>query len=144
MTNNDGDAETHANMDGVDVAKVSEKPVQAQQAADNSCTGVPRSGPDRHRVTSLTRQCRSVAENMDGEPVGGPISATDTDGDALLFTVSGDDAASFKTDDNGQISTKVKLDYETKDTYMVMLTAIRPVGRDGQHHGDRHRHGRER
>ena len=65
---------------------------------------------------------------MDGEPVGGPISASDKDGDALLYTVSGDDAASFKTDHNGQISTKVKLDHETKDTYMVMLTATDPSG----------------
>ena len=60
--------------------------------------------------------------------MGGPISATDTDGDAMLYTLSGDDSASFKVDNNGQIKTKVKLDFETKDEYMVALTATDPSG----------------
>ena len=60
--------------------------------------------------------------------MGAPSPPPTKDGDALLFTLSGDDAASFKTDNNGQITTKVKLDFETKDTYMVMLTATDPSG----------------
>ena len=65
---------------------------------------------------------------MADETVGGPISATDTDGDAMLYTVSGGDSASFKVDNAGQIRTKVKLDFETKSEYMVALTATDPSG----------------
>ena len=106
--------------------KVSEKPVQASKP-DNSAPVF----PDQDLTTQGDQSdsaSRSVAENMDDETVGGPISATDDDGDALLFTLSGDDAASFKVDNNGQIKTKVKLDFETKDTHMVMLTASDPSG----------------
>ena len=81
---------------------------------------------------------------MDDETVGGPISATDTDGDAMLYTLSGDDSASFKVDNNGQIKTKVKLDFETKDEYMVALTATDPSGAADSILGDRHGHRRAR
>ena len=74
---------------------------------------------------------REVVENKADENVGGPITAGDEDGDALMYRLSGDDAASFKlVGNNGQIQTKVKLDYETKDMYVVALTAERPVGCD--------------
>ena len=70
---------------------------------------------------------RSVAENADeGTKVGEPIPAEDTD--ALLYRISGDDASSFKVDDNGQITTTVKLDFETKSEYAVGLLAIDPTG----------------
>ena len=107
-------------------SKVSEKPVQASDAANTA----PKF--QDQDLTTLGDQSdeamRSVPENMDDENVGGPINAVDADGDAMLFTLSGDDAASFKTDNNGQIKTKVKLDFETKDMYMVALTATDPSG----------------
>ena len=59
--------------------------------------------------------------------VGSVIAAKDPDpnADPLIYTLSGADAGSFRVRDNGQIEVGAgtKLDYETKDTYMVTLTA---------------------
>ena len=68
-----------------------------------------------------------VTDNT-ADNVGGPLTATDPDpnADPLIYTLSGDDAGSFRVrQDNGQIEVAAgaKLDYETKDTYMVTLTA---------------------
>ena len=73
---------------------------------------------------------RSVKENQEkGTRVGEPIAAADDDKDLLLYTRSGADAASFKIDrKTGQLTTAEKLDYEMKDSYMVMVTATDPSG----------------
>ena len=59
--------------------------------------------------------------------MGSVVTAEDPDPneDRLIYTLSGDDAASFRVRDNGQIEVGAgtKLDYETKQTYMVTLTA---------------------
>ena len=77
---------------------------------------------------------RSVPENAK-TTVGDPVTATDGNGDMLIYSLSGADAASFtidsglKADDTaGQIKTAEKLDYETKDMYMVVVTATDPSG----------------
>ena len=124
--NIEGDGDTTDDDDMEMVSKVSEKPVQPSDPANAA-----PNFPDQDLTTpddQSDEAMRSVAENMAEETVGGPISATDTDGDAMLYTLSGDDAASFKVDNNGQIKTKVKLDFETKDEYMVALTATDPSG----------------
>ena len=48
----------------------------------------------------------------------------------MIYTLSGPDAASFKLDsrNDGQIQTKVELDYEAKSSYTVTLTATDPLG----------------
>ena len=68
---------------------------------------------------------RSVAENtMAGEDIGNPVAANDANGDALTYALSGTDAASFDIDPaTGQLMTKVALDFETKGSYEVMVTA---------------------
>ena len=72
---------------------------------------------------------RSVKENAKGEKVGEPIGAVDADKDLLLYTHSGDDAGSFNIDKKtGQLTTKVKLDFEAKDEYTVTVTATDPSG----------------
>ena len=87
---------------------------------------------------------RKVAEDADaGDNVnvnldvsGTPVVATDTadadDGDdmSILYLLSGADAASFDIDSTGQImvGASAMLDYETKDTYMVTVTARDPEG----------------
>ena len=72
---------------------------------------------------------RSVAENADGANVGDPVTALPMDGDLLLYSVSGADVGSFKINRaSGQITTAMKLDYETKDMYMVVVTATDPSG----------------
>ena len=60
------------------------------------------------------------------DPAAGPVTATDANEDpaVLTYTLSGTDAASFDIDrPDGQLKTKAKLDYETKDSYMVTVTA---------------------
>ena len=68
---------------------------------------------------------RSVAENtVAGEDIGNPVAARDANGDALTYTLSGTDAASFDIDQaTGQLKTKADLDYETKASYAVTVTA---------------------
>ena len=68
---------------------------------------------------------REVAENtVAGEDIGAPVAATDADDAALTYTLSGTDAASFDIDPaTGQLKTKADLDYETKDSYAVTVTA---------------------
>ena len=59
-----------------------------------------------------------------GTAIGGPVSATDPDGDTLDYTLGGADTGSFTIDgSSGQISTAVVLDYETKNSYSVTVTA---------------------
>ncbi len=67
---------------------------------------------------------RTVAENTaKGVNIGNPITATDTDNDALTYTLSGPDAAAFDIDNTtGQLKTKAELDYETKNAYTVTVT----------------------
>ena len=71
---------------------------------------------------------RSVAENTaTGENIGAPVAATDGDGDTLTYTLGGDDAGAFYiVETSGQLLTKTPLDYETKPSYMVTVTATDP------------------
>ena len=73
---------------------------------------------------------RSVAENMKEVDVGAPVVAKDDD--LLMYAV--DDTTRFSVNNDGQIKTKVELDYEAlpEDAkyYMVMLTAMDPSGAD--------------
>ena len=68
---------------------------------------------------------RTVAENTAaGENIGTPVRATDANGDALTYALSGTDTASFAIDsDTGQLMTLTALDYETKATYSVTVAA---------------------
>ena len=72
---------------------------------------------------------RSVYENSPaGTAVGQPITAADTD--ALTYSLSGNGAASFAVDANGQITVAVgsSLDYETTNSYSLTLTATDTSG----------------
>ena len=74
---------------------------------------------------------RGVAENTaSGENIGDPVRATDDEGDALTYSMSGADAASLTIGrTSGQIRTKDALDYETEpNTYTVTVTAADPAG----------------
>ena len=68
---------------------------------------------------------RSVAENTAaGEDIGNPVAANDANGDTLTYALSGTNAASFDIDPaTGQLMTLEALDYETKRTYSVTVTA---------------------
>ena len=76
------------------------------------------------------RTTRSVRENLPvGTNVGSPVTATDTDqGDTLTYALSGiddvDTADSFDiVPETGQIRTTAVLDYETRSTYTLTVTA---------------------
>ena len=63
------------------------------------------------------------------EDLGSPITATDTDGDTLTYTLGGLDAAKFDLDaSSGQLATKVgeSYDREAKASYSVTVTATDP------------------
>ncbi len=68
---------------------------------------------------------RSIAENSpSGMNIGGPVSATDVDSDTLTYSLGGTDAASFGIDSStGQLQTSAVLDYETRSSYSVTVTA---------------------
>ena len=73
---------------------------------------------------------REVAENTAaGEDIGGPVTATDDEGDELAYSLIGADASSLTIGrTSGQIRTKAALDYETKSSYSVTVTAADPAG----------------
>ena len=59
--------------------------------------------------------------------IGDPVEATDADADTLTYALGGTDAASFDIEPGtGQLMTKDALDYETKNSYEVMVTATDP------------------
>ena len=66
---------------------------------------------------------RSVAENTpSGAAIGAPVAATDADGDPLIYSLSGTDAASFAVDSgSGQLRTRAALNYEDRTTYAVTV-----------------------
>ena len=68
---------------------------------------------------------RSVAENTAaGMNIGAPVQATDVDNDTLIYTLGGDDMASFTIESTtGQLMTMAALDYETETSYSVTVTA---------------------
>ena len=92
----------------------------------------------------ITETTRKVAENVDagtlfGDGMDGddtdvldneePVEATDPNTDKLTYTLGGPDEASFDIGrGTGQLETKAKLDYETKNSYMVTVTATDPHG----------------
>ena len=74
---------------------------------------------------------RSIEENSEaGTAVGEPVTATDADGDMLTYALSGADAMYFTIDNMGQIKVgaDAMLDYETKMSHMVTITATDPGG----------------
>ena len=127
---------TYMDSLGADVAiAVSEGKVQVSRP-DNTA---PKFADDQNPNTpgDQADAVRSVAENLVGN-VGDPVTADPIDGDLLIYTLSGPDEASFTISSGltptppappeGQIRTAVKLDYERKSRYMVVVTATDPSG----------------
>ena len=72
-----------------------------------------------------TSTTRSIAENTGaGQNIGNPVSATDSDGDRLTYSLQGGDASAFTiVSGSGQLRTRsgVTYDYETKNSYSVTV-----------------------
>ena len=127
-------------VDAGDKANLStEKAVQASEAA-NTAPKFPDQDPATPGDQSDTAT-RSVAENQEkGASIGDAVDATDADGDALVYSIGGPDAASFEVvsgtgyghtapeTDIAKIKTAEKLDYETKSVYTIVLVATDPSG----------------
>ena len=75
---------------------------------------------------------RSVPENSPpGTSVGEPVTAADPESDTLTYRISGTDASLFGIESaTGQITvgTGTVLDFETRYSYTVTVTAIDPFG----------------
>ena len=75
---------------------------------------------------------RRIAENAAaGDPVGGPVTATDTDGDILTYSLSGTNAANFAINRaTGQLTVKAgaNIDHDTAATQGVTVTVNDPSG----------------
>ena len=120
--------------DGDSAFTVTQADVQTSDPANTA----PKFADDQDPNTSGDQAdaVRSVAENADKESVGDAVTATDTNGDLLIYTISGTDAAAFTIvsglkdggSGEGQIKTAMKLDYETKKQYMVVVTTTDPSG----------------
>ena len=83
-----------------------------------------------HFVGPTDGTSRRVAENTEsGQDIGTPVSAHDEDGDLLVYTLGGADAASFGiARNNGQLKTRAALDHESRSSYTVEVTATDPSG----------------
>ena len=109
-------------------SEVTERAVQPEDPANTA----PEFAKDQDLSTPGDQAVavRSVAENMEKVDVGAPVVAEDDD--LLMYAV--DDTTRFSVNNDGQIKTKVKLDYESlpgdAKYYMVMLTAMDPSGAD--------------
>ena len=107
---------------------VAEAPVQDRRAANAPPRFVDQdmnSPGDQSDRTS-----RKIAENREaGEPIGTPVTAFDEDDALLIYTLNGVDAAFFDISRNdGQLMTKVSLNYEARNSYVVVVTATDPSG----------------
>ncbi len=73
---------------------------------------------------------RNVDENTSpGEDIGEPVAATDPEDDPLTYSLDAPSRASFDiVDTTGQLRTRAALDYETRSTYTVTVTAADPAG----------------
>ena len=82
-------------------------------------------------VFSSPSTARSFPENTPpGRNIGAPVTAADSDGGVLTYSLEGADASSFAIDEsNGQLKTRagVVYDYETRSSYSVTVRATDPT-----------------
>ena len=81
--------------------------------------------PEAPNFTDGDSATRTVVENTaSGENIGAAVAATDDDGDTLIYTLGGTDATSFSiVSTTGQLQTNAALDFESKASYSVTITA---------------------
>ena len=87
--------------------------------------------PERPVFSSIHSTARSFPENTPpGRNIGAPVTAADSDGGVLTYSLEGADASSFAIDEsNGQLKTRagVVYDYETRSSYSVTVRATDPT-----------------
>ena len=94
---------------------------------DTEMDGIQNESATRMVEENTEADATDDATDAPGDNVGPAVMAKDPDpnADTLIYTLSGADAGLFRVRDNGQIEVGAgtKLDYETKTSYMVTLTA---------------------
>ena len=100
--------------------------------SDNQVLAPPPNFPPEFSSATATRE---VAENSGAPtPVGAAVTATDAENEQLTYSLSGADAASFAIGStSGQISVgqNAQLNYETKSSYTVTVTATDTANNTG-------------
>ena len=122
----------------------------ASGSGDTSDNVPPNFTDDEGSGTTTRAMTETIGDADDtGRNVGTPITATDTDGGTITYSMSGTNAGSFTINlTTGQISTKSgsKYDYETKTSYNVTVTANdgQEAARQHREHRRHHQHHRRR
>ena len=79
--------------------------------------------PNSRPAFALSTLDRSIPEDSPvGTPLGGPIAATDPEGDSLTYSLSGEGSDLFNVNNQGQISLSVTLNYEATPSYSLTLS----------------------
>ena len=111
--------------------------VQVRAANDEgtgewSPSGFGTTSANQRPVFDETAPTRILAENTPGgHDVGNPVRATDPEGRAVTYRLSGRDASAFTLDeDNGQLRTQTGVDYnyEVRNRYSVTVEAADEQG----------------
>ena len=101
--------------------------VDGGEAARSGLVAVTVAPPNRPPAFSASTITRHVAEDRSsGQAIDVPVSATDADSDALTYTLGGPDGTTFRIDESSgqlQVGAGTVLDYETRTTYSVAVTA---------------------
>ncbi len=86
--------------------------------------------PSRSPTFPADADTGSVVENSELSTTVATVTATDRDGDALTYSLSGPDASSFTVPDAsvGELRSNHELDFESKQSYEVVVTATDPWG----------------
>ena len=71
---------------------------------------------------------REVAENTGSSTIVATVTAADPDGDTLTYELGGTDSESFTISAVGDVRPDAELDYETRDSYRLTVTATDPYG----------------
>ena len=85
----------------------------------------------------ITIEVEEGSGDAESGGVGEPVAAADPDGDALTYSLSGDDAGAFEIDSStGQLWSKAPLDYETPGRLHGRRVGARQQGlQRGPRHG---------
>ena len=116
--------------DGHGANKVAMTEQDTNDVVENLANVAPKfpSSETVRKVAEGTPADRDINNTAAVDAAAAPVEAMDG-ADTLTYTLSGTDAASFGIDRaTAQLTTKAKLDYETKNSYMVTVTATDPNG----------------
>ena len=79
--------------------------------------------PNKPPAFATTSVNRIIAEDSPvGSVLGGPIAATDPEGDSLTYTLSGEGSVHFEVNNQGQITLSANLNHEDAASYTLTLS----------------------